>query len=171
MESALPELAVGLRRVTYNPVAVAVVQYDRPMFYHGYRAITFGREQEVTNIGAYGADEPDLVRYTFSGKTFRELFTEGTSSEEAISRGEKIIKTCTDLHVGRRIDSVYHYFKRGLTSYSPYHHRLLDQIERSTKGIEGLALCGDYISGFSIEACCQSAKMARDKIMREVALS
>ena len=78
-------LADLLERVVYHPAAVAIVRYERPVFTEATRALVFD-DGPVSNAGAYGIHDLDLVRYTFSGRDARGLLGEGP--ERLVERAE-----------------------------------------------------------------------------------
>src|SRR5262245_2402243 len=65
-------LTQRLRSVAYYPVTLILAEYDKPIFSSSVRALVFDRNDACSNAGAYGVNDLNLVRYTFSGKTSRE---------------------------------------------------------------------------------------------------
>lgn len=145
-----------LSEVAYYPVAVAVVEYENDVFTEATRALIFNERYELSNAGAYAADQLNVVRYTFSGRRFRESFTEGTSAESAVAIGERYLRRYFPSTYVRKA-SVYRYFATGLCAYVPYHHRFLARLEAEIARYEGVTLTGDYVRGASIEACFRAA--------------
>ncbi len=155
---SLPELAALLNRVRYFPVAVAIVKYARNVFNDDQRAMVFDASFPLSNAGAYGINDLDLVRYTFSGATARTAISPLTSAEEAVSLAEKCIGSYFNVSALMREGFVYKYLDPGLCAYAPFHHRLLGDIDAVLAGRRNLVLTGDYRRGASIEACFRSAK-------------
>lgn len=164
----LPKTADELRRVRYFPVQVAIVKYKQPIFNDQIRAITFGPEYAMSNAGAYGVDDLDIVRYTFSGRTARQAFTRGDDVEALITEAER--------HLGKysentpkpkdRVDFVERRWDSGLCAYAPHHHRVLHSVADAERTIKGLAFTGDYMRGASIEACFRAGKAAAQRFGR-----
>ncbi|GAB6040889.1 FAD-dependent oxidoreductase [Endothiovibrio diazotrophicus] len=154
-ESA-PQVAVPLGRVRYFPVAVAVARYGEPVFTPKRRAMVFGPESPLSNAGAYGIHDLDLVRYTFSGQTARQVIRADTAGEFAMELAEKqLLPHFPAVAAGCR-DFAYRYIPTGLCAYSAHHAALLDEICRTMP--EGISLVGDYWRGASIEACFRASE-------------
>ena len=149
----------------YYPVAVAVVKYRNDIFQSDLRAMIFDNSSFLSNAGAYGINDLDLVRYTFSGVAARKLISSETNSENLISIAEKIIEEYFNVKGNKREDYVYRYLDPGLCAYSSYHYKLLQKIEQVLGPFRNIGLTGDYWRGASIEACFRSAEEAVQKLI------
>lgn len=164
VRDSAPALAQELEKVRYNPVAVAIARYRRDIFPPHRRALVFDKRFELSNAGAYGINDRNIVRYTFSGKLASERISESTDPESATALGEKHLSAHFPFEPADRTGFVFRYFRHGLCAYSPHHHRVLDAIDAMTRHVHGLGITGDYIRGASIEACFRAAKEASEKI-------
>ncbi len=165
--NTLPELAAILGQVRYYPVAVAIVRYRDNVFSDTQRAMVFDSSSPLSNAGAYGINDLDIVRYTFSGKTARSLITNESIPEEVVSLGEKIIKPYFTIRQNRRQDFIYKYIFPGLCAYSPYHYRMLENLDGHESSLNGLCFTGDYRRGASLEACFRAAAESVDRLMQQ----
>jgi oxygen-dependent protoporphyrinogen oxidase len=154
-----------LRQVLYFPVAVAVVKYRDRVFQDDRRAMVFDRRFPLSNAGAYGIGDLDLVRYTFSGREARKVIMPATDPQDVIATGERIIKPYFAIDGNRRESFLYRYLPVGLCAYSQYHSRLLAGLDRMFRPERGLVLTGDYWRGASIEACFTAAFEAVEKLL------
>jgi oxygen-dependent protoporphyrinogen oxidase len=157
LEKSLPEASALLRQVRYYPVAVAIVKYRNAVFKKNRRAMVFDRSFALSNAGAYGINDLDIVRYTFSGRVSRSLISEHSPPEEVVMLGEQIAGPYFSIPDNSREAFVYRYLPEGLCAYSARHHVLLDKIDLELGHISGLGATGDYRRGASIEACCSAA--------------
>jgi len=164
-QSSIPELASLLDRVTYFPVAVGIAKYHDAVFRGVQRAMVFDNSCSISNAGAYGINDLNLVRFTFSGQTARTVIDSETDPEYAVSLAEDTIAPYFNINNNTREAFVYRYVSPGLCAYSPFHYKMLQQIEQQLKGFRGLALTGDYFRGASIEACFKGAQEAIQKLM------
>lgn len=159
-----PRTSEALDRIVYNPVAVAIAKYSRPVFTPERRAVVFGPEYELSNAGAYGINDLDIVRYTFSGRSARQSIGAHTPGAELLARGEMLLAPHLPVHAHDRIAFVTRYFTLGLCAYAPYHHRIMRAIDTDLADVPAIALAGDYVRGASIEACFQSAQQAARRL-------
>src|ERR1044072_9186844 len=83
----LPEVAAQLQSVAYYPVTLVLAEYDRPIFSPHVRAFVFDSRQALSNAGAYGINDLNLVRYKFSGRAARGM-GDGTEPGALVARGE-----------------------------------------------------------------------------------
>jgi oxygen-dependent protoporphyrinogen oxidase len=146
----------NLAKIRYEPLAIAVVEYDKPVFTTSHRAMVLGAEHPVSNIGAYGIEDLNWVRYTFSGQNFRQHLSADTTPEQAIGLAENLAEPFFNIRGNQRQNQVYRYFNLGLCAYSQHHAPLLNQIQKDLP--KGLFLTGDYWRGASIEACFKAAQ-------------
>jgi oxygen-dependent protoporphyrinogen oxidase len=161
-----PEAATLLREVRYFPVSVAVVKYRDSVFPEDRRAMVFDETYPLSNAGAYGTGDLDLVRYTFSGRESRKLISASMQPQAVTELGERIIKPYFNIDGNRRESFLYKYLPLGLCAYSPYHHRLLEKLDRLFSPDKGLVLTGDYWRGASIEACFTASFEAVEKLLK-----
>ena len=163
-KSSAPVICDYLDNIKYNPVAIMIVKYQKPVFTSDIRAMVFDKNSALSNAGAYGIQDLDLVRYTFSGKVAEDLINQNTSQSNLLKIAEKIMPTGFNIKDNKSVASVYRFFDKGLCSYSSYHHQNLEQIKNNVSATKGLFLTGDYFCGVSIEACFQSAKQTISNI-------
>jgi protoporphyrinogen/coproporphyrinogen III oxidase len=149
-------IAPALDKVHYNPVTLVVARYRRPVFTPKVRAIVFDRASPLSNAGAYGVNDVDIVRYTLSGHGARKL---GLHSDpaEVVALAEAELGRVVEVRPHERIDFVYRHFPHGLCAYGAYHHRFLRELVAWEATAEGVSLTGDYVRGASIEACFEAA--------------
>jgi oxygen-dependent protoporphyrinogen oxidase len=166
LDEILPEASLLLRQVRYYPVAVAIVKYHRDVFLKSQRAMVFDQSFPLSNAGAYGIHDLDLVRYTFSGRVSRSVISDKSLPEEVIGLGEKIAGPYFSIGDNTRESFAYRYLSEGLCAYSPFHHRLLRDIDTKLESFRGFAATGDYRRGASMEACFRAAGECVDKLLR-----
>src|SRR5689334_19563705 len=164
VEPLLPRLAEQLRTVAYYPVGLVVAEYDRPVFTSGVRAFVFGEDEILSNAGAYGINDLNVVRYTFSGKTARPYLTAGVAPEELLARAEQALGRFVPLAPEWRRRFVARQFNPGLCAYVPHHGRFLDRVSQELDTVPGIHLTGDYMHGASIEACFRAAAACVDRL-------
>ena len=167
LEPIVPGVAEQLRRVAYHPVTLIVAEYDRPIFTSTVRAFVFGDDEAVSNAGAYGINDLNLVRYTFSGRTARQSIAKDVAAEQLLTAGEAALAKYVPFDTAWRRRFVARQFRPGLCAYAPHHGRLLDRITRELTAAPGLYLTGDYIQGASIEACFRSASACVNRLAQE----
>lgn len=163
IENNLPEAARLLRQVSYYPVGVAIVKYMYEVFPKHRRAMIFDRNSPLSNAGAYGINDLNIVRYTFSGRISRSFMTEHSSAEELIGFGEKIASPYLNIKNNPAEAFVYRFFSKGLCAYSSRHHQLLEKTDKHIEQLTGLGITGDFRRGASIEACFRAASECVDK--------
>lgn len=152
------ELCATLNSVKYNPVAIAVAKYNKDVFNKTVRARVFGSDHCLSNAGAYGINDLDIVRYTFSGKLMSDTIDECTDPEAVLTMGERSLNTQFSLEDNKRECFVYRYFKYGYCAYSPNHFELIETVKKVTRdSYRGLYITGDYMRGAALEACFRSA--------------
>jgi oxygen-dependent protoporphyrinogen oxidase len=157
IQPVLPELARLLQSIAYYPVSLVIAEYDRPVFTSAARAFVFGDADVVSNAGAYGVGDRHLVRYTFSGRTYRQHASGAVDADALVRLGEAALSRYVALDAGRRRRWVARHFNPGLCAYTADHGRFLDGVSRLVARLPGLHLTGDYVQGASIEACFRSA--------------
>ncbi len=156
-DSALPGLARRLRSIVYYPVSLVIAEYDKPVFTSRARAFVFDGDEAVSNAGAYGVNDLNLVRYTFSGRTARRLVADAADPEALLRMGEAALGRHASLAGNRRRRFVARTFAPGLCAYAPRHAEVLDGIRDELQSAPGLHVTGDYLQGASIEACFRAA--------------
>ncbi|ABL65819.1 protoporphyrinogen/coproporphyrinogen oxidase [Chlorobium phaeobacteroides] len=165
LETFCPEVSVLLRRIQYFPVAVAIVKYRQNVFPKEQRAMVFDDSFPLSNAGAYGINDLDLVRYTFSGRAARAMVSDRSQPEAVITLGEEIAGRYFTIKDNTRESFVFRYLSEGLCAYSPYHHRLLAEVDQKLDFFSGFAATGDYRRGASIEACFRAAGECVHKLL------
>ncbi|HEX8066816.1 MAG TPA: FAD-dependent oxidoreductase [Thermoleophilaceae bacterium] len=149
-------LADLLERVTYHPAAVVLARYERPVMREDVRALVFD-DGPVSNAGAYGVGDLDLVRYTFSGRDARPLLERGP--EELLDAAEeRLVRHFPDARADRRREVAWRRWDRAYCAYLPYHGRFLADVRRMLGELPRLHLAGDYLRGASIEACFKAGE-------------
>ena len=156
-EPVLPNLARRLRSIAYYPVSLIIAEYDRPVFSPARRAFVFDSDTPVSNAGAYGVNDLNLVRYTFSGRASRRHTSDSHDHEALLAAAETALSKYVPVARGSRRRFVAKRFSPGLCAYAPHHARLIDDVQRELTNVTGLYLTGDYMQGASIEACFRSA--------------
>lgn len=152
------EVADLLRQVRYFPVAVAIARYRDNVFSAQQRAMVFDADSPLSNAGAYGIHDLNLVRYTFSGRAARTMIDDATDPEQAIALAETRIGPHFNIWRNKREDFTYRYMQTGLCAYSAHHADLLQGLSARTPPTGGLSLTGDYWRGASIEACFRASQ-------------
>lgn len=156
-DSTLPGLASRLRSIAYYPVSLVIAEYEKPVFTSQARAFVFDGDEALSNAGAYGVNDLNLVRYTFSGRTARRLVADAADPEALLRMGEAALGRHAALAGNRRRRFVARTFTPGLCAYAPRHAEVIDGIHDELAAIPGLHLTGDYVQGASIEACFRAA--------------
>ncbi|WP_454119436.1 FAD-dependent oxidoreductase [Microbacterium lacticum] len=159
-----------LQGVPYNPVGVVVAEYPQPVFDVTGRALMFPAGHVISNAGAYGKDDRNIVRYTLSGRAARPVLENDPSEDELLALGERELAGAMDTAIPPASAVVSGTWRQGLCAYGPHHHRQMEKIRASLKGVQGLALAGDYVCGASIEACFRSGERAADALLDELVL-
>ena len=169
LQDIAPALAQELKTVAYYPVMLVVAEYDREIFSSQVRALVFDEGEPISNAGAYGINDLNLVRYTFSGRTARLLLKDSAGIEELLQRGEEVLNRHVPVNKSWRKTYIARHFELGLCAYTPIQAAFLDRLRDSLRGIKGLGLTGDYIEGASIEACFRAARSCAERAIHEEA--
>jgi len=143
--------------VAYYPVGVAVVEYNREIFSDKVRALVFEPNSALSNAGAYGVNDLNIVRYTFSGKAARAYLKDPKCFESLLDLGEQKLNKYFPVGPENRLNYTTRIFDSGLCAYTKDHHSFLKRIKSGASTLQGLHLTGDYIMGASIEACFRSS--------------
>jgi oxygen-dependent protoporphyrinogen oxidase len=165
-EPILPGLTRQLRSIAYYPVTLVIAEYEQPIFSSTLRAFVFDGHEAVSNAGAYGVNDLHLVRYTFSGRTFRRCTSEFTDADTLLRVGETALAKYIPVDPRRRRRFVVKRFSPGLCAYAPYHARFIDGVNHELEKVADLHLTGDYMQGASIEACFRSAAACARQLAR-----
>jgi oxygen-dependent protoporphyrinogen oxidase len=120
----------------------------------------FGPEKALSNAGAYGVEDLNVVRYTFSGRRARALTEEEPDPEFLATTAEATLAPYANLSGNRRKALVARRFIPGLCAYHPDQAQFLAEIEPAFTSLPGLSVTGDYLRGCSIEACFAAAERA-----------
>jgi protoporphyrinogen/coproporphyrinogen III oxidase len=158
LESTTPLAASLLQGVRYFPLAVLLVEYERPVFDSTVRAVVFGPEDSLSNAGAYGTGDLNVVRYTFSGRRARALTEQEPDPEQLAAIAETTLAPHANVSGNPRRAMIAHRFLPGLCAYHEDQAGFLERIGSVGAEMPGLHLAGDYLRGCSIEACFASAE-------------
>lgn len=153
-----------LSQINYNPLAILVAKYSKDVFDKEVRAMVFDKNSTLSNAGAYGINDLNVARYTFSGMAFREKFSDKeVTKEDLIKEVQKTMSSDIFNIINNNInDSVMWYSPKALCSYSAFHYKKIDIINEELNS-KNIFLTGDYIKGAAIEACFTSSKNAISK--------
>ncbi|MFC9244952.1 protoporphyrinogen/coproporphyrinogen oxidase [Streptomyces sp. NPDC057136] len=155
-------LAAELSGINYFPAAVVLAEYDRPVFGEQVRAVVQPADSPLSNAGAYGINDRHIVRYTFSGRTYRAAHREDA---ELVALAEEQLAKHVDLDGVSRVRAVTKRWEHAYVGYSRYHSATIRRIDQELKPFDGLALTGDYLRGASIEACFRAAYERTDALL------
>lgn len=155
-----PALAALLADVRYYPVTVVLCEYERPVFDASVRAMVFGAGEPLSNAGAYGCNDLNVVRYTFSGRAARSIAESNPDAESLARIAEDTLAPYADLAGNRRCALVARRFQPGLCAYHPDQAAFLQAVSAAARELPGLEITGDYLCGCSIEACFAAAERA-----------
>lgn len=151
------KLSKVLEKIRYNPVGILVAEYPADVFTTEQRAFIFPPDHHLSNAGAYGMNELNIVRYTFSGKTSHDFLASEPSSEELLRIAQQEFTEHTGITLPKPLKAkTGTVLSSGLSAYSKNHTHTLSEIRENLSEISDLYLAGDYIEGVSIEACYRS---------------
>jgi oxygen-dependent protoporphyrinogen oxidase len=153
-----PAAASLLDEVRYFPVTVLLVEYERPVFRSEVRATVFGAESPLSNAGAYGANDLNVVRYTFSGRNARVLAEQEPDPEQLVAIAEGTLAPFAEVSGNPRRALTARRFSPGLCAYHPHQAALLELLRVELANLPGVSITGDYLHGCSIEACFSAAE-------------
>jgi oxygen-dependent protoporphyrinogen oxidase len=160
LSSTAPLAASLLGEVRYFPLIVLLAEYERPVFNSRVRAVVFGPEDALSNAGAYGTGDLNVVRYTFSGRRARELTDQEPDAERLAAMAERALAAHADLDGNGRRAMIAHRFLPGLCAYHTDQAGFLERLASEEAQIAGVHLTGDYLRGCSIEACFAAAEQS-----------
>lgn len=157
-KSDFPGISRALRQPRYFPVTVIVAKYERPVFETDLRALTFASESALSNIGAYGINDLNWVRYTFSGAAAQALNSHSMSDAQLLSIAEK--QGLDYFHLNGNSCQAFkrRSWERGLCGYTLNESKFRSDLRDAQSEFPGLYFTGDYIKGASIENCFRAAK-------------
>ncbi|AFU02439.1 FAD-dependent oxidoreductase [Nocardia brasiliensis] len=162
LASEMPTLSKQLAQVAYFPAAVAVVEYDEPVFGMTTRAIALD-DGPCSNAGVYGTDDLHIVRYTFSGRAARSSTT--GEVDEWLDQAEARIAGLLGRTRMTRVRTVVRQWEAAYCAYLPFHGSFLRQVRTETAAVPGLELAGDYLRGAPLEAAFRSGVEAADRLL------
>jgi oxygen-dependent protoporphyrinogen oxidase len=160
VQDSAPRLAARLGEVRYFPVAVVLAEYEQPVFEPAIRAIAFGAEKPLSNAGAYGVNDLNVVRYTFSGRVARPLVMADVDPEMLADMAERTLAPFANVNGNHRLAVAARRMSPGLCAYHRDQASLLGEVAAALRALPGLGLAGDYLRGCSIEACFSAAEDA-----------
>jgi oxygen-dependent protoporphyrinogen oxidase len=164
LAKSMSRLSGCLRQVKYHPSTVGVIEYDGDVFTHEVRAIAMD-DGPCSNAGAYGINDRNIVRYTFSGKPGR-LHNPGEQYvRELIRATERKLENYLGINIPPQVRGVFRHWKTAYCAYAPAYPRLLGSIRGQVESVRGLELAGDYLKGVSLESCCRSGGEAAATIL------
>ena len=158
VEPHLRRVAFDLRAIRYFPAAVVLAKYRRPVFPRETRALLMPVDSPASNAGAYGIDDRDLVRYTFSGRAARDPLARGTAAEALLADAEGRLGRFFPVSSADREDFVSRRWTHALCAYSRGHADRVARIQALAGGVRGLYLTGDYVRGGTIEGCFRAGR-------------
>lgn len=166
-----PNVSKALKQPRYYPATVIVAKYKNPVFKSKLRALTFPKNSALSNIGAYGINDLDWVRYTFSGAAAQALKSHTMSDEPLLSIAEKQAAPYFNIK-----GNPYQVYKRrswaqGLCGYTLDESKFKCALRRAESENPGLYFTGDYIKGASIENCFRAAKETAAQCAAQAPLS
>lgn len=164
--SALPELSRQLARVRYFPAAVAVVEYDRPVFDTVVRAIAVDGGP-CSNIGVYGVHDRNVVRYTFSGRDARPAPSAGQLSSW-LDDAEGAVTELLGTGPLNRVNVRTRVWPAAYCAYLPFYGEFLTELAGHVAATPGIELAGDYLMGAPLEACFRSGRQAAQRLLQHV---
>jgi protoporphyrinogen/coproporphyrinogen III oxidase len=168
LKSAHPRLSETLSRIRYNPVGILVAEYHSDVFNKEQRAFVFSPRNYLSNAGAYGINDLNIVRYTFSGKESRKFLDSNPTTEVLLETAEAEFSNHTGITLPSPAKAkTGRILRAGLSSYSNNHTDTLNEIRTEVSKINGMYLAGDYIEGVSIEACYLSGLNAAKAILKD----
>jgi oxygen-dependent protoporphyrinogen oxidase len=165
-KSTLPTLSELLIDVRYFPAAVAVVEYDRPVFDDVVRAIAFDSGR-CSNAGVYGVDDLNIVRYTFSGRDARPLSSAG-ELRSWIDDAETMITDLLDVGRVNRVNMQTRIWPAAYCAYLPFYGEFLSKVRAEVTPVPGIELAGDYLRGAPLEACFRSGQEAAQRLLGQM---
>jgi protoporphyrinogen/coproporphyrinogen III oxidase len=166
LQRAAPRVAALLDQVRYFPVTVLLAEYERPVFHARVRAFVFDAQEPLSNAGAYGLNDLNIVRYTFSGRSARALADREPDPELLAALAESRLAPHAHVAGNPRRALLARRLSPGLCAYHSDQASFLQELSTAAPALAGLTLTGDYLRGCSIEACFAAAEEAVAGIAR-----
>lgn len=164
-QAEFPNISEVLKTVRYFPVAVIIADYEENAFTPDIRAMVFGTDSPLSNIGAYGVSSLNRVRYTFSGKAARLLFDEKPSDDYLLTMAEAQARPYFNLSRNPCLGFKVKYWAKALCGYTNDEALFQTRLTTALQSATGLELAGDYRKGASIENCFRSAKSTVESLL------
>jgi oxygen-dependent protoporphyrinogen oxidase len=162
---ALSHLLKGVR---YCPVGVIVADYEQAVFSKAMRALTFGPDYPVSNIGAYGLNDLSRVRYTFSGAASEDVLQDTLDGTHLLNMAEAQAAPYFHLKDNPCRAFKFKYWKKGLCAYTKNEAKFRSNLDAGLRTLPGLYLTGDYRKGASIENCFRASKSAVEDLLNHL---
>jgi len=153
-----PQLSQLLEKVRYSPVGVIVAEYAQPVFSKKMRALTFAPDYPVSNIGAYGINDLNRVRYTFSGEASEDVLQGALDGTHLLNMAEAQAAPYFHLKDNPCRAFRFKYWPKGLCAYTKNEAEFKASLNSVLCKMPGLYLTGDYCKGASIENCFRASK-------------
>lgn len=166
----LPAVAEQLRQIRYFPAGVVLAKYRRPVFEAQTRAVLLPPDSPVSNAGAYGVADLDVVRYTVSGRAGRAMLGEHFDPEAILADVERRLAPLLPLSGDDREAWVARQWDAGLCAYSAHHAQRVEDILAGARSLPGLDLTGDWLRGGTIEGCFRAGAQCADTVARNLAV-
>lgn len=166
VEPLNPELAQMLQRIRYFPVTLIVAEYNRNIFSDQIRALAFDANEPISNAAAYGVNNLNIVRYTFSGRTARHHLESGADPTELLGIAESALNQYISVQSSDRVRFVAKQYPTGLCAYTPHFADFHTEFQSQQESVHGLYITGDYVQGASIEGCFRAAKACVEKVVQ-----
>lgn len=166
LKPLLPRIAKPLELVRYRPVGVIVANYEYNVFKENMRALTFGPDFPISNIGAYGLNTLNRVRYTFSGEAAEDVLHESLDDTHLLNMAEAQAVPFFNLKDNPCREFKVKYWAQGLCAYTQDEVNFKDLLKSALSTAPGLYLTGDYQKGASIENCFRASKSTVQEIVQ-----
>ncbi len=171
LASQFSALAQTLEQVRYYTVGVIIAKYKEPVFSKDVRALTFGETSPLSNIGAYGIHDLNMVRYTFSGQAAEEILHETLDDDSLMNTAEAISAPYFNIANNQRVAFKTRYWSSGLCGYTTAEAAFQKTLKAELSMCSGVYLTGDYIKGASIENCFRASKAEVGRLITTLKLN
>lgn len=158
LKQSCPAISHALANVRYRPVGVIVANYQQAVFRPNIRALTFGPDFPLSNIGAYGIKTLNRVRYTFSGEAAEDVLHESLDDGHLLNMAEAQAAPFFNLKGNFCTGFKFQYWAKGLCAYSENEAQFKNDLKTALRSAPNLYLTGDYQKGASIENCFRASK-------------
>jgi len=159
-------LSDRLKNVRYFPVAMIIVKYETATFPKDINSYVFPKDSFLSNVGIYGLEKYEYIRYTFSGRTARSLFEKEISIEELVQIAENEFFKHTSIKLPNRVGFTGKITKQ--TAYAIHHKEFLKNIQLDLLNNKEIYLAGDYLESASIEGCYRSGMFTAQEIFKNL---